>query len=258
MTDRRSSGSINDWALVPTGAKKWSRAPYQVGSNHGALSFSATSYHEQPLKKVGFFFILIHVQHVGYYEIGVEVPLSQLRQAWKLRNIAVLIERQREIPSYHLPGKNRCPEVCSLLNIPRECPASSIEADQIGTTQTPLQYTGLRYRSDVRCLPWYYESRHPEESSLVVPVLYPGAMICSDQEDPVSARDLVEKDSEQRLTVACHCWDREFGERLNHLGDPNHLRVLQGKSRGYVMERIDETDIGLAKLTILLRLAIDS
>jgi hypothetical protein len=31
--------------------------------------------------------------------------------------------------------------------------------------------------------------------------------------------------------------------------------VLQGKSRvGYVTKRIDETDIGLAKLTILLRL----
>ena len=84
-------------------------------------------------------------------------------------------------------------------------------------------------------------------------------MIRSDQEDAVSARDLVEKDSEQRLTVACHCWDREFDERLNHLGYPNHLRVLQGKSRvGYVTKRIDETDIGLAKLTILLRLAIDS
>ncbi|KAJ5955394.1 hypothetical protein N7501_009673 [Penicillium viridicatum] len=37
--------------------------------------------------------------------------------------------------------------------------------------------------------------------------------------------------SEQRLTVACHCWDREFDERV-----------------GYVTERIDETDIGLAKL----------
>ncbi|KAJ5842104.1 hypothetical protein N7534_011934 [Penicillium rubens] len=77
----------------------------------------------------------------------------------------------------------------------------------------------------------------------------PGAMICSDQEDAASAGVLVEKDSEQRLTVVCHCWDREFDESLNHLGDPNHFRVLQGKSRvGYVTERVDETDIGLAKL----------
>lgn len=77
----------------------------------------------------------------------------------------------------------------------------------------------------------------------------PGAMICSDQEDVISAGVLVEKGSEQRLTVACHCWDREFDERLDHLGDPNHFRVLQANSRvGYVTECIDETDIGLAKL----------
>ncbi|KAJ5803825.1 uncharacterized protein N7518_000128 [Penicillium psychrosexuale] len=77
----------------------------------------------------------------------------------------------------------------------------------------------------------------------------PGAMISSDQEDAVSAGVLVEKGSEQRLTVACHCWDREFDEKLDHLGDPNHFRVLQANSRvGYVTERIDETDIGLAKL----------
>ncbi|KAI2695030.1 hypothetical protein CBS147332_9464 [Penicillium roqueforti] len=77
----------------------------------------------------------------------------------------------------------------------------------------------------------------------------PGAMICSDQEDAVSAGVLVEKSSEQGLTVACHCWDREFDERLDHLGDPNHFRVLQANSRvGCVTERIDETDIGLAKL----------
>jgi hypothetical protein len=75
------------------------------------------------------------------------------------------------------------------------------------------------------------------------------ALPTSDQEDAVSAGVLVEKGSEQRLTVACHCWDREFDERLDHLGDPNHFRVLQANSRvGYVTERIDETDIGLAKL----------
>ncbi|KAJ9480902.1 hypothetical protein VN97_g12621 [Penicillium thymicola] len=76
-----------------------------------------------------------------------------------------------------------------------------------------------------------------------------GAMICSDQEGAVSAGVLVEKGSEQRLTIACHCWDREFDERLNHLGDPNRFRVLQANSRvGYVTERIDETDVELAKL----------
>ncbi|KAK2787197.1 hypothetical protein FQN53_005621 [Emmonsiellopsis sp. PD_33] len=77
----------------------------------------------------------------------------------------------------------------------------------------------------------------------------PGAMLCSDQDDAVSAGVMVEKDSKCRLTVAMHCWDKELKENPEKLGDPDSFTVRQGDTKvGYVSERIGSTDIGLAKL----------
>ncbi|OJD19516.1 hypothetical protein AJ78_00487 [Emergomyces pasteurianus Ep9510] len=77
----------------------------------------------------------------------------------------------------------------------------------------------------------------------------PGAMLCSDQDDAISAGVLVEKNSECRLTVAMHCWDKELKENPDKLGNPSFFTVCQADIKvGYVSERIGTTDIGLAKL----------
>ena len=65
----------------------------------------------------------------------------------------------------------------------------------------------------------------------------------------ISAGIAVQKGTDTRLTVAFHCWDKEFLEMPENLGDHNHFTITQGETLvGSVIERIGSTDIGLAKL----------
>lgn len=78
----------------------------------------------------------------------------------------------------------------------------------------------------------------------------PGAMLCSDQGDAITAGVLVQKGAENRLTVAFHCWDNQYEKNPDNLGDANHFRVMQADSTvGNLLEHIDSTNIGLAKLS---------
>jgi hypothetical protein len=78
---------------------------------------------------------------------------------------------------------------------------------------------------------------------------YPGVMLHAKNGDQISAGVAVERGSETRLSVAFHCWQQEYAETPDKLGDPNHFSVTQGETAvGYVEQRIGTTDIGLAKL----------
>ncbi|KAK2797114.1 hypothetical protein FQN50_009305 [Emmonsiellopsis sp. PD_5] len=77
----------------------------------------------------------------------------------------------------------------------------------------------------------------------------PGAMLCSAQDDAISAGILVEKGYQRRLTTSIHCWDKELNEKRDKLGDPEFFTVFQADTKvGYLSEMIGSTDIGLAKL----------
>ena len=78
----------------------------------------------------------------------------------------------------------------------------------------------------------------------------PGAMLCSDQDDAITAGILVQKGAENRLTVAFHCWDHEYKQNPGKLGDIDYFRIKQADSTvGHMLEHIESTDIGLAKLS---------
>jgi hypothetical protein len=78
----------------------------------------------------------------------------------------------------------------------------------------------------------------------------PGAMLCSDRDDTVTAGIMVQKGTENRLAVALPAWDDEYKKVPSKLGDPQHFRVKQGATDvGYITELIPSTDIGLAKLS---------
>ncbi|MCJ1411236.1 hypothetical protein MMC19_005324 [Ptychographa xylographoides] len=78
---------------------------------------------------------------------------------------------------------------------------------------------------------------------------FPGVMLQAESGDQITAGIAVEKDFETRLTVAFHCWDKEYQAVPKKLGDENHFSVTQaGTLVGYVDKRIGATDIGLAKL----------
>ncbi|KAK5717588.1 hypothetical protein LTS12_027724, partial [Elasticomyces elasticus] len=78
----------------------------------------------------------------------------------------------------------------------------------------------------------------------------PGAMLCSDQGDAITAGILVQKGAENRLTVAFHCWDHECKQNIGKLGDINYFQIKQANSTvGHMLGHIESTDIGLAKLS---------
>jgi hypothetical protein len=78
---------------------------------------------------------------------------------------------------------------------------------------------------------------------------FPGAMLQAKSGNRVSAGVAVQRGSDTRLTVAFHCWDTEFSEMPEKLGDHDHFIVIQGKTPvGSVVERIGTTDIGLVEL----------
>jgi hypothetical protein len=75
---------------------------------------------------------------------------------------------------------------------------------------------------------------------------FPGAMLEAKSGSRVSAGVAVQKGSDARLTAAFHCWDNEFSEMSEKLGDENHFIVTQGETPdGFVAERIGTTDVGL-------------
>ncbi|KAI9771651.1 MAG: hypothetical protein M1840_001866 [Geoglossum simile] len=78
---------------------------------------------------------------------------------------------------------------------------------------------------------------------------FPGSMLQAKSGDQISAGIAVQKGTDSRLTVAFHCWGKEFLEMPENLGDHNHFTITQGETLvGSVIERIGFTDIGLAKL----------
>lgn len=82
---------------------------------------------------------------------------------------------------------------------------------------------------------------------------FPGTMLSSSEENSISAGILVRNGTQERLTVAFHCWSEEYIQSADKLGDSAHFKVTQGSLNvgtnvGYVAERVGTTDIGLCKL----------
>jgi hypothetical protein len=65
----------------------------------------------------------------------------------------------------------------------------------------------------------------------------------------ISAGIAVERDEVLRLTVAFHCWAKEYRDNKDRFGDSDSFTVTQGRTAvGNVCERISDTDIGLAAI----------
>ena len=78
---------------------------------------------------------------------------------------------------------------------------------------------------------------------------FPGTKISADSGQQVSTGIMVQRGQESRITVAFHCWDEEYKDFQDKLGDLDKFSVTQGETLvGNIVERIGTTDIGLAKL----------
>ena len=82
----------------------------------------------------------------------------------------------------------------------------------------------------------------------------PGVMLSAVTGHSSSAGILVEKDNQQRLTVAIHKFQYELDKFPTKLGDTDHFIVKQGDWDtgtvvGNVTERMGQSEIGLATLT---------
>lgn len=77
----------------------------------------------------------------------------------------------------------------------------------------------------------------------------PGAMLCSDQDDAITAGILVQKGAENSVTIAFHFWDHEYKQNPGKL-EVNYFRVKQANSAvGHMLEHIKSTNIALVKLS---------
>jgi hypothetical protein len=78
---------------------------------------------------------------------------------------------------------------------------------------------------------------------------HPGTMLKADSGDHISAGIAVQKGGETRVTVAFHCWDKEYESVPDKLGDEGHFAVTQGETKvGHLLERVGLTDVGLMKV----------
>ncbi|KAL8837875.1 MAG: hypothetical protein Q9170_002350 [Blastenia crenularia] len=82
---------------------------------------------------------------------------------------------------------------------------------------------------------------------------FPGVMLSARNGNSISAGVLLSKADKKRLTVAFHCFDEEYDEHPDKLGDPQYFKVTQGNLTNgaeidNVVERLGGSDIGFAKL----------
>lgn len=174
------------------------------------------------------------------------------------RSETLLALLQRNFPDAAAISVINCDIIVEFEEMENDVWAEKLEALPWGFENIThgLQYTnGLLTNAEYKRLkvprPRILKSAVVDDSDYVSQIgsFNPGAMLTSDQEDAITSGILVRKGTQERLTVAFHCWDKEYEKNPDKLGDPGHFRVKQADSMaGYVAERIGSTDIGLAKL----------